>query len=410
MNLEKILLDQLEIFKKKDFGVLRDIDFSDYLKSKQIVVISGIRRAGKSVLLKQFSENFEKIYYINFDDERLIDFQIENFQDLMLNFQKLYDAKTIFIDEIQNVPNWERFIRRIHDEGYKIFITGSNSKLLSSELSTHLTGRYKKIELYPFSFKEFLNFHKVDYQKNDTRTQANILRYFSEYFKNGGFADFIKYSDKEFLKRIYSDILYRDLIARFNIRETRNFKQLAQFLFTNFTKNTSYNSIKKFLNLKSTSLVKNYVSFIQESYLIFELYKFNFSLKQQYTSKKKIFVIDNGLRNIVAFSTSEDSGRLLENLVFIELKRRDQEIYFYKNKSECDFLIKEKNRITQAIQVTLDLDTQNQKREIDGLVSAMKEFNLKTGLILTFNQEKIIKVEDLKIRILPVWKWLILEA
>lgn len=406
--LSEVIEDQLSKFKNKDTGLSRDVEFDKYIKTTQITVVSGIRRSGKSTLLAQFSKKFENFYYFNFDDDRIAGFAIEDFQELMVAFQKLYPSKVIFLDEIQNVEGWERFIRRIYDEGYKIFITGSNAKLLSSELATHLTGRYVKIELYPFSFKEFLQFKKVDYKKKTSAVKAEIMKYFEEYLKVGGFPDFLKYNDDEFLKRIYNDILYKDLLVRFKIKEVKAFKELAAFLFTNFTKEMSYNSLKNILGFKSLTSVKNYIDFMQESFLVFELYKYDFSLKKQFVSDKKAYVIDNGLRNIISFYFSEDAGKLLENLVFLELKRRGGEIYYYKNKKECDFLIKDKSRIIQTIQVSRDMEPGiNRDREFGGLMEAMKEFNLKEGIILTQYQEDAVKKDNFIIKIVPVWKWLL---
>lgn len=284
-------------------------------------------------------------------------------------------------------------------------MTGSNAKLLSSELSTHLTGRYFKIELYPFSFKEFLNYKRVDYKKKNTETKIKVLKNFDYYLKWGGFPEFVKYKDKEFVKRIYEDVLYRDLLTRFKIKEVKAFKELANYLFANFTKELSYNSLKNVLGFKAAMSVKNYVDFMEESYLIFELYKYDYSLKKQFVSDKKIYVIDNGMRNVVAFYFSKDRGKLLENLVFIELKRRDCQIYYFKDKKECDFIIKDKNKIVQAIQVTFDLD-KNQEREVKGLFSAMEKFDLKNGLILTNSQEREFKKDGRVIEVRPVWKWL----
>ncbi len=406
--LSEIIEDQLGKFKDRDIGISRDIEFDKYIKTQQITIISGIRRSGKSTLLAQFSKKFEDFYYFNFDDDRIADFALEDFQELMIAFQKLYASKIIFLDEIQNVEGWERFIRRIYDEGYKIFITGSNAKLLSSELATHLTGRYVKIELYPFSFKEFLRFKKVEYGKKTSAAKAEVLKYFDEYLKFGGFPDFLKYGDEEFLRRIYNDILYKDLLVRFKIKEVKAFKQLAAFLFTNFTKEVSYNSLKNILGFKSSTSVKNYIDFMQESFLIFELYKYDFSLKKQFVSDKKSYVIDNGLRNTVSFYFSEDLGKSLENLVFLELKRRGNEIYYYKNKKECDFLIKDKARIVHAIQVSKDIEPgKNKDRELGGLMEAMAEFNLKEGIILTQFQEDEFKEDDYTISIIPIWKWLL---
>lgn len=406
--LENIIIDQAETFKKKKLGVLRNIDFEKYLKTKQITVISGIRRAGKSVLLKQFSQHHKAFHYLNFDDERLVDFAVSDFQNLMIVFRKQSDSKVILLDEIQNVPKWERFVRRIFEEGYKIFITGSNAKLLSSELATHLTGRYLKIELYPFSFKEFLSFHDIAIGTEGTKKKVEILKYFDQYLLGGGFPEFIKTKDSEINKQIFEDIVHRDLLSRFKIRETKNFKLLVNYLFTNVTSEISYNSLKNFLGIKSATTVKNYIEFIGESYLAFELFKYDFSLKKQYVSNKKIYVIDNGLRNSVAFSFSDDTGKMLENLIFLEFKRRGKDIFYYKGKKECDFVIRKGLKINAAIQVTQSLaNVRTSEREIAGLLEAMEKFNLKNGLIITESQEEERKIGNKKIRIVPAWKWLL---
>ncbi|UMX47947.1 MAG: ATP-binding protein [Candidatus Nealsonbacteria bacterium DGGOD1a] len=404
--LEEITRDQEEKFRQRDRGITRDIDFEKYLKTAQIVVISGTRRCGKSTLLRQFYDNFGSCHYLNFDDERLLDFEVGDFQNLMLAFGKINDSKTILLDEIQNIGSWERFARRIYDEGYKIFITGSNAKLLSSELATHLTGRYFGLELFPFSFNEFLNFKKIDWKILNSRKRIEILSAFDAYSQNGGFPEFLKSQDMEYLKKIYEDILYKDIIARFGIREVKSFRELANCVFSNFTQETSYNGLKNTLGFKSLVTVKNYVHYLQESYLAFEVFKYDFSLKKQYISNKKIFVIDNGLRNSVAFGFSEDRGRLLENLAFLELKRRGKEIYYFKDKKECDFLVKKKNKIIGAIQVAWRMDKNNQARELEGLWGAMEKFGLKEGIILTKDQEDENN-ERGKVKIIPVWKWLL---
>ncbi len=406
-NLEEIARDQEEKFRQRDRGIARDIDFEKYLKTAQIVVISGARRCGKSTLLRQFYDNFGSCHYLNFDDERLLDFEVGDFQNLMLAFGKINDSKTILLDEIQNIGSWERFARRIHDEGYKIFITGSNSKLLSSELATHLTGRYFGFELFPFSFREFLNFKKIDWQVLNSRKRIEILSALDDYLQNGGFPEFLKSQDMEYLKKIYEDILYKDIIARFKIREVKSFRELANYVFSNFAQETSYNGLKNVLGFKSLTTVKNYIHYLQESYLAFEVFKYDFSLKKQYVSDKKIFVVDNGLRNSVAFGFSEDRGRLLENLIFLELKRRGKEIYYYKGRKECDFLIKEKNKITGACQVTKELSPANEKRELGGLREAMDNFGLDEGLIITEGQEEERKIDGKKIRVVSLCKWLL---
>ena len=408
--LERVVFDQLANFKAKDPGVPRDVDFDKAIKSKQIQIVTGIRRCGKSTLLKQLSEKLDSFYYLNFDDERLLKFSVEDFDSLLILWKKLYKSKTIILDEIQNVKNWERFIRRIYDEDYKIILTGSNAKLLSGDLSTHLTGRHIKLELYPFSFSEYLRFKNFDSDKWKTTDRlAKLLKLTDEYVENGGFPEYVIFGDVDYLKRIFEDILYKDLIVRFKIREIKSFRELANFLFTNFTSEISYNSLQRALNFKSVVSVKNYISHLQESYLLHELYKYDYSLKKQIVYNKKIYSVDNGLRNQVSFRFSEDSGKLLENTVFLQLKRSGKEVYYYKNKRECDFLIKQKTKIVEAIQVTDVLSAANRERELNGLIAAMESFNLKKGLIITRNQEEKFRSQGREIRVLPIYKWLLGE-
>lgn len=404
--LEQIIADQKQNFINKNAGVKRELDFQKYLKTNQITVISGIRRSGKSTLLKQFSSHFPEYHYLTFDDERLINFQVEDFATLILAFTKTNPSKIILLDEIQNVLGWERFARRLYEEGYKIFITGSNAKLLGSELATHLTGRYFKIDLYPFSFREFLAFNQIDVTDKKTATQAMVLKNFDNYLDSGGFPEYLKYHDKEFIKRIYEDVLYKDIIARFKIRAGVLFQQMAVYLFTNIGKEISYNSLKTILGYKSVISVKKHLSYLAEAFLLFELFKYDYSLKKQFGSNKKIYAIDTGLRNEVAFSFSEDKGRLLENIIFIELKRRGHEVFYFKGKKECDFLVKEKNKIVAAVQVTATLTNDNEDREINGLAEAATASGLNRGTIITINQEKKTNHQGIEITVVPAWKWL----
>jgi predicted AAA+ superfamily ATPase len=327
----------------------------------------------------------------------------------MIELKKNISSNIIVLDEIQNIAQWERFVRRLHDEDYKVLLSGSNAKLLKSELATHLTGRYTKKELFPFSFSEYLRFRNINIKDKSTDTVTGILGAFDYYLEHGGFPEFIKSNDIEYLKRIYEDIIYKDIIVRFAIRNINNFKNLVSFLFTNFTKEISYHSLAGLLGIQSTTSIKEYISFLTESYLLFEIYKFDFSLKRQYISNKKIYVIDNGLRNIVAFRQSPDKGQLLENLVFIELKRRNKEIYFYKTKNnfEIDFLVKD--NIYSLIQVCYDISSpQTFQREIRALEIAMLELNLSVSLVITYNTREIITKGNNTIQLIPAWEWLII--
>ena len=409
--INEVFLDQVGAVTNRETGIKRDIDTSKALSTKQIVIISGIRRTGKSTLMRQLMKSYDDFCFLNFDDERLINFEVEDFQTLMLIFKKYNNSKVVFFDEIQNIYGWERFIRRIFDEGYKIFITGSNAKLLSSELGTHLSGRYIKIELFPFSFIEVLNYNKVNYKILSSNNKAKVLSLFDGYLNNGGFPEFIKYKDDEFLKRVYEDIIYKDLIARYQIRNIKQFKNLSQYLFTNFTGELSYNSLRIALGIKSTNTAMEYVSFLEESYLLFELYKYDYSLKKQYISNKKIYAIDNGVRNKISFRFSDDRGKLLENLVFIELKRRQKEIYFFKTKNnrEIDFIYYDDGKFV-LIQVAYSLaDYKTKEREVKAIVEANKTINNTNNIILSYNEKDILEIDGVKIEIVPIWEWLLMR-
>jgi len=408
--LKEIILEQKEKFMNSPLGIIRELNTEKYIKNKQIFVLSGVRRSGKSTLLRQLAESFDDYNYVNFDDERLINFTVENFSDLMTVFSTISpSSKVIIADEIQNIDKWERFIRRVHDEGYKILLTGSNANMLSKELGTHLTGRYSKAELYPFSFKEYLSFYEIDYKKITTGVKSKILKYLEKYLTNGGFPEYLKYDDTEFLSRTYDDILYRDIVSRYKIKNVKEFKQLSYYLFTNFTGDFNYSSIQKALNIKSSTSVSKYIGYLEESYLLFEISKYDFSLKKQYFSAKKNYVIDNGMRNVVSFNFSKNLGKFLENLVFLELKRRTLDVFFYReNNRETDFITIDRiNNSIQLFQVCFDLNNKNRDREIEGLVISMSQFNLKTGLILTFDQLDEIKIEEKVITVMPIWRWLL---
>ena len=406
--IEQVINDQKSFVLNKNTGTLRDVDYDRLIKSNQIVVVTGIRRSGKSTLLYQIAKLHKEFHYINFDDERLFDFELSDFQKLMIIFKKNSSSKTIFIDEIQNVPNWERFVRRIYDEDYKIYITGSNSKLLSSELATHLTGRYIKIELFPFSFKEYLNYKNIETIPLTSDNEAKILTAFDEYLFNGGFPGFLFNNDISYIQNIFDNIIYKDLMARFEIRNTKAFKQLAHYLLTNFTKEISYNSLKNTLQISNVNTIKDYIDYLQQAYLVFECYKFDFSLKKQMVYNKKIYCIDNGLQKSISFNFSTNHGHLLENLIYTELRRKFPQVYYYKTKQnyEVDFVVQEKEIVLFQVCYSLD-DEKSLEREKRALYEAMSELNLQKGTILTYNHQELINSEYGQIQMFPAWKWLI---
>lgn len=408
--LKQVIIDQEEIFKKKEKLVERKIG-SEFISSPKISVIMGVRRCGKSTLMKLLSDKYEKYCYLNFEDERLLDFNYENFNDLLEFFYELYGNKleAFFFDEIQNVYGWEKFVRRLFTEKKKIFITGSNSKMLSSEFATSLTGRYVKTELYPFSFKEFLDLKKIEYKtKLTTAKKAEIKKYFNEYLKIGGFPEVINSNNKNELNQLYQDVLVKDLIVRFGIRDTKSFRELALYLLSNISSLYSYNNLAKLMNIKSTNSVKNYIEYFEEAYLFLSISKYEYSIKKQIARNKKIYSIDTGIFNAVSFSFSENKGKQLENTVLLELKRNEYDVYYYKNARECDFIVLRNNKPIKAIQVTEELTNLNREREIEGLAEAMDSLKTNKGLILTYDQFDEFLLNKKKIKVLPIWYWILI--
>ncbi len=383
------------------------------VEDDSVVVISGIRRCGKSTLLQAIrAKNKEQDYYLNFDDERLIHFKVEDFQLLLELFGERYGKqKTFYFDEIQNITGWERFVRRLHDYGNKVYITGSNASMLSKELGTHLTGRYQQIELYPFSFLEYLKLNEIDIHALDhfnTDDKVVIKAAFNDYFKSGGFPAFLKSKNTEYLKSLYESVLYRDVMVRNGITSEQELLELMFFVTSNTSKLISYNSLAKVIGVKNATTVKQYLGYLQDAYMLSLVPKYDVSVKKQLHNPKKVYGIDLGLMRQLSFQHSDDQGRLLENLVFLELKRQTKTVYYHHNKLECDFVIKEKNSITQAIQICWTMhDNKTKQREINGLLDAMTTYQLKEGLILTEDESDGIVIDDKKITVMPVWLWLL---
>lgn len=411
-KLKEVLQDQQVLFDNLNDLIEREVSLDSYMKGNEIVIITGIRRCGKSSLLKIISKKLkEKCIYINFDDIRLTDFKVENFEDIEEIVSEIYGIKTnviYLLDEIQNVPSWERWVNNLYAKKTKVFVTGSNSSLLSSEISTFLTGRNKVIKLYPFSFREFLLVKKIklDYQTTDERRA--ISQAFNDYFEKGGFPLVIINDDLSLSKQYFEDILNKDIIKRYNLKKVKELNDLILYLFSNVSKTYSYSTLKQVSSIKSLSMINNYIEYLKNVFVASTINKFDYSIKKQKVSSSKFYVLDNSFLKTVAFNFSENAGKRLENLVFIELVRRGNEVYYHAKKNECDFIIKEGLKITKSIQVCLILDNAvTKKREIDGLIEALKEYQLKEGLILTLDKEEELVVENKKIIIKPVWKWLL---
>jgi uncharacterized protein len=407
-QIKDIIIDQNSYPQKK--FIEREITKKIISKKNEkfIKIISGVRRCGKSTILKQLKEQFGGIY-VNFDDERFVKFEVEDFQklyEICLEISKL-KKNNFYFDEIQNILGWERFVRRISESGENVFVTGSNATMLSKELGTHLTGRYIMFKLYPFSFREYLKIKKIEISKLTTQEKIKIKNHFLNYLVEGGLPEYLETKNKDYLRSLYESILYKDVMARYKLTKEKQLKELIYLVATNLSKEISFNSVRKTLELGSTTTVSDYFSYLEDTYLLFLLPKHDYSLNKQIKSNKKLYLIDNALAKQLGFNFSENKGKLLENLVFLELKRNEKEIFYFQDKKECDFLIKEKNKITQAVQVSYELNEKNKNREIEGLFEAMDKFNLKQGLILTLNEENEIEMKNKKIIIKPIWKWLI---
>ena len=407
--LPDLIEDQRENFRAKPCGVAREVDFSRWTSHDRVVVISGIRRCGKSTLLRQFAERVDDYHYLNFDDERLFGFDVSDFDDLMQCFHQRSDSHLLLLDEVQNVEGWERFVRRVHDEGYKVVLTGSNAYLLSAELGTHLTGRHIRHELFPFSFREFLAFKNIETKGRTAKDKAKLSGAMGEYIFIGGFPEFLKCGDAELLQQTYEDILFRDIVSRHGIRDVKGFQNLAHYLFSNFTSEMNYNRLKNLLGFSSATSVRKYIGYLEQSYLISEIRRYDFSLKKQHVSGKKIYVVDNAMRGAVAFTFSEDRGRLLENMVFMELRRNGFDVYFQQERGECDFIALRKKAAPLLIQVCAELNLDNRDRELRGLQEAMERMPGAHGLVLTENQTDDVEMPcgESRVPVLPVWRWLL---
>ncbi|MFA4647381.1 ATP-binding protein [Pyrococcus kukulkanii] len=418
-SLKRIVITQreeIEEFMERENIIEREIDkeaLLSFLSYPNILAILGVRRSGKSVLTWLLMRD-KKFAYINFFDERLLSFSPNDYEKLMQAFYELYgDVEYFVFDEIQSVKGWERFLSRIRTTK-KIIVTGSSSSLLSGELSTSLTGRYVGFTLYPFSFREFLKFKGVELEKNwvySTKSIAKIKRLLEEYIKIGGFPEALKFG-RVYLQTIYRDIVERDVIMRHNIREVQAIKELALYLLSNFSREITYSKLKNVIGLKDVHTIRNFVGYLEDAYLIFQLKRFSPKLKSQILSPRKVYAIDSGIINSVAFRPTRNMGRLLENIVFVEILRRisysfsNREVYYWKDREgEVDFVIKEGNKVIQLIQVTYELNDENYRREVDALLRASKELKCNNLLIITWDQDETLEGN---IRVVPLWKWLLI--
>lgn len=416
MSIKNIIKTIISDFHQRGIPDTIPRDISIPLNSDKIITIIGPRRAGKTYLLYQIMEKIEDasdILFINFEDERLT-FEPDTLQFIIDAYLELYPEKKedqicIFFDEIQEVTGWQSFVRRIYDTITKnIFLTGSSAKMLSKEIATNLRGRAISYEVLPLSFNEYLRFKQIPFDNISTKGKARVMRAFEIYLLNGGFPETVTMTDEVLQKTLssYFDVmLYRDIIERYKITNLGAVRGMLKHLLSQTSREFSINKI--FNDFKSQGMkvskesLYEFLSYFEDAFIVFPVQLYAESARKQ--TLRKAYTVDTGFARLLSFSLNKDFGRLLESIVYLELRRRGKIVFYFKNGGECDFIIKEKDKIIEAIQVCYEFNNENIKREVGGLQSAMQRFNLNSGIILTFDQQE--QIED-NIKVLPVLSWL----
>ena len=416
-KLLEIAFEQKERIMGKTGLIERDIMpmakealFSD----NRVLVVTGMRRTGKSVLVQQLLSSVSNFCYFNFEDERLLDFAVDHFSELEQTLLQVYgSADYWFFDEIQNVDKFEVAVRRLQDTGKKIVLTGSNSSMLSMEFGSKLTGRYKQIELFPFSFSEYLRYRIITFGEKDfylAESKAVLKTHFVQWLEEGGLPEYLLFNDRDYVRTLFENILYRDIIVRYGIRSHREFRELVQLLVSNITMPVTFSSLQKSIGLSNSETVKEYMGYLSNAYMFYELYQYHDSLKKQMHNPRKVYINDPAFHNLIGFKNSQNLGRKLENAVYLALRRTKSDLYSYNGKGECDFIVFDEQRRVKAIQVCYTLTPENENREIAGLLEAMQRFELNDGTILTLDQESEQIKDGKKIIIVPLWKWLLKQT
>jgi predicted AAA+ superfamily ATPase len=396
------------------------------IDTKKIITLIGVRRCGKTSILYEVINKLSttvpktKILFLNFEDERL-ELDVNELDFILQSFSELYPEQELsecyfFFDEIQNITGWEKFVRRVYDTVSKnIFVTGSNSKLLSSDIATSLRGRTLSYEVFPLSFSEYLSFKDIKVDLYSSKSLSYIKNEQEKFLKNGGFPETLFLEEQyrnQTLQDYFNVLLYKDLAERYSITNTVALKFFLKRVISSSTKQISINKIYNELKSSGIKIGKNslydFLDYVQNIYLALTLHRYDKSLVNKELGEKKIYTIDIGLNNATEFRFSDDIGKSLENAVFLELKRTYREIFYYRDiNSECDFIVNEKNSITQAIQVTYDMSSEETKtREIKGLINACKNFGLKTGTIVTYDTEDEVTQEGIQIKLIPFYRWI----
>lgn len=395
--IERVVDNQKGRLSQRDSGLKRELVPATQSLSSHALIISGVRRCGKSTLLMQMIEDIidKNVLYLNFESPQLYDFSINDFTRLD-NVISKKNSQMLFLDELQLVNRWEMYVRQKLDEGFQVIITGSNASLLSQELGTKLTGRHITQELFPFSYSEFLTFRALT-------PSAESLK---AYMLSGGFPEYLKSGDQEQLSTLFDDVLFRDIVARYGIKDIKSLHRLASYLFANVGNRITATKLKQALSIGATSTILSWFSYLELSYLVSFLPMYSHSVKAQLINPRKVYAIDLGLINAVSISMTEDSGRKLENLIFLHLRRKHKELYYFDDNGECDFVVMKNGSVIKLLQVCYELMPDNLERELNSLIKAMKFFKQTNGSIVTLDTEDHIVEDGLVIEVIPAYKYL----
>ncbi|MEW6410830.1 MAG: ATP-binding protein [Nitrospirota bacterium] len=408
----------------RDVGILRESyleKMAKLEKTGQIVTIMGVRRAGKSTLMLQYIKGLidqgldpASTLYVNLEDPRWGELSQQFLQAIWEAYLEWLEPKAkpfVFFDEVHLVPGWERVARALHErKEATLFISGSSSKLLSMEFGSVLTGRHVSLVVYPLTFREFLLFKGFELELRLelllTRERVKISRLLREYLEWGGFPQVVLSGEKrEMLTGYFDDVISRDIVERYGIRKPDKLKALARYYLTNIASPISFNRVRRFLGIPLDT-VERFSSYLTYPYLIFFTKKFSYSLKEQEVNPRKVYSIDTGLRNTISLRFSEDIGRLYENVVFLHLIQQGKEVFYWKNKAECDFLVRTGRGPSEAIQVCHTLTEETKNRELRGVLEAMENFRLKSGFVITEDYEGQEQYKGKTVIFVPLWKWL----
>ncbi len=422
MTITEILKDQRQELERglQNLTLIpREAEKNIRLDSRLIQVVSGVRRCGKSILIYKILKEKE-FGYVNFDDERLLNREPN---EILAGLYQIYGKQSnlLFLDEIQNLPHWELFVNRLHRAGFRLFLTGSNAKLLARELATHLTGRHHSIELFPFSFREFLQARNFKENLQTTSGRALAQQHLQVYLQYGGFPEVVlgKEEPLSYLRELYQKIIERDIVSRYSISYKTTLKEMARSVMSNTGRQLSYGKIRRQFGLGSDHTVKNYLSYLTEAYVVVLLSAFSFKPVEIEKSEKKAYGIDTGMITAVSLQTNREQSHLLETVVALQLLRRQAqtpglETYYWKSSTqeEVDFVLRQGRRVIQLIQVCYSLnDEDTKRREFRALLHAQQTLRCSNLLIITWEQdsEETVQWFGVKgtIRCLPLWKWLL---